>query len=280
MIFFLYGPDTYRSSKKLKEIIAQYKEIHKSGLNLAVLNADENDFDAFRNVIGAVTMFSEKRLVVSKEFLSSKDFTEKFMAWNGKDSLKETEDVICVFYEQDIDKSSPIFIWLAKHSQSQEFSPLAGAQLHKWAQKFIKDEGIGITQGALFRLLALIKGDLWAFENEVKKLKFYSQGSISDADIDVFLQPRSGAHIFALTDAFVAGNKSKAFELLRARIEAGDNENYIFYMVCDHFRRAVKLRRFSAERAKKIYSKLSDLDVGIKTGKVEPRAALEELIFC
>jgi DNA polymerase-3 subunit delta len=281
MIIFLYGPDTYRSSKKLKEIIAHYKEIHKSGVNLTVFNADENDFDAFRNAVGAATMFNEKRLVVSKEFLRAEDFLEKFMAWDGRDKLKETPDVICVFYEEAVGPpASPLFTWLVANCKSQEFKTLVGAELRKWAQGFIKEEGIDITGGALFQLLAATKGDLWAFENEIKKLRSYVRRGVITGDIlGVFLQPRNGAHIFALTDAFISGNKPKAFELLRARIEAGDNANYIFFMVSGQFRRAAQSRRFGAERTKKIYSKLVDLDVGIKTGKVEAQAALEELIF-
>ncbi|MFY9457445.1 MAG: hypothetical protein WAP23_00745 [Candidatus Spechtbacterales bacterium] len=280
MILLLYGPDTYRSSKKLKEIIAYYREVHKSGINLNVLNADENDFDAFYNIVGAVTMFNEKRLIVLKEFLGSKDFSERFMAWNGRDSLKGTKDIICVFCEQDVGKVNPTFSWLVDNSKTQEFRALTGRELNKWAQGFIKEEGIRITSGALLKLLTATKGDLWAFHNEIKKLRSYvRRGVITEDILGVFLQPRNGAHIFALTDAFISGNKPKAFELLRARIEAGDNANYIFFMVSGQFRRAAQSRRFGAERTKKIYNILVDLDIRIKTGKVEPQAALEELIF-
>ncbi len=322
MIIFLYGPDTYRSSKKLKEIIAHYKEIRKSGINLIVLNADENDFDAFHNAVGAATMFDEKRLVVLKEFLSSKDFLEKFMAWDGRDNLKETGDVICVFYEEVVDlpagrhgrqvKVNSMFAWLVANSKSQEFKTLSGSELRKWAQGFIKEEGIGVTQGALFTLLAATKGDLWAFENEIKKIKFYAcSGEITADDLNVFLRPAEFSQIFSLVDAFVESDKSRALKLLRAHIASGDNENYLFSMVCGQFRNialvadflengerdALKIarlcgmhpyvakksvaqaRQIGGGKVKKIYSKLVDLDIGIKTGAVAGLQALERLIF-
>jgi hypothetical protein len=34
MLIFLYGQDTHRSRQKLNEIIARYKKVHQSGLNL------------------------------------------------------------------------------------------------------------------------------------------------------------------------------------------------------------------------------------------------------
>ena len=315
MILFLYGPDTYRSGKKLKEIIARYKEIHTSGMSFHILHAEEDDFDVFCNMAGSVSMFGEKKLVTVKGFCGSKDFSEMFMAWPGKEALAASKDVVCVFYDDGGDKKNSFSAWLLKNAKSQEFPILGGVELQKWAQKFVQQRDIQIEKGTLVRLLAYTRGDLWAFENEIQKLKFYATGIIGDKDLDVFLTPWAPTNIFAFVDALVVGDKARAAQLLVGHLEAGDNEKYLFFMIQSQFRNVAQAqdlasreagppakqasllalragmhpyvarkslaqaRAFDKARIKKIYSQLVDLDVGIKTGKKKPRAALEEFIF-
>lgn len=310
MILFLHGPDTYRSGKKLKEIIARYKGIHTTGMSFHVLHAEENDFDVFRNTVESASMFGEKKLVVLRGF-DSKEFAEMFMAWQGKEALAESDETVCVFQDEQGVKKNPLFIWLLANAKAQEFGSLTGAQLQKWAQQFVQQRGIQIEGGALARLLAYTGGDLWAFENEIQKLTFYARGVIGDAALDVFLSPVGPRNIFAFVDAYVVGDKAKATQLLHGHLEAGDNESYLFFMIQNQFRNVAQAlwflegggrdageiarlcgmhpyvakkslaqaRVFDKVRIKKIYSQLVDLDVSLKTGKKEPRAALEELIL-
>ena len=61
MILFLYGPDNFRSKKKLEEIINQHRLKYKSGLNFAKIesNKDEEWFDQFKKRVETVSMFQE-----------------------------------------------------------------------------------------------------------------------------------------------------------------------------------------------------------------------------
>jgi len=332
MILFLYGPDTYRSGKKLKEIVARYTQIHTSGMSFHMLHTDEDDFNVFRNAAGSVSMFGEKKLVALGGLSSAcpavrgpdgpsgprrersrgaKEFIEMFMAWPGKGALAASKDVVCVFHDERADKKSPFFAWLLKNAKVQEFATLGGAQLQRWAQQFVQQRGIQIEKGALARLLVHTGGDLWAFENEIQKLKFYAAGVIDGKDLDVFLTPCAPTNIFAFVDAVVVGDKAKAAQLLRGHLEGGDNESYLFFMIQSQFRNVAQAqwflekgesdayrigrlcgmhpyvakkslaqaKAFDKARIKKIYSQLVDLDSGIKQGIREPHAALEELIL-
>lgn len=311
MIIFLHGPDTYRSNKKLKEIIARYKEIHTSGMSFHALHADLDSFDNFRNTAGSVSMFGEKKLVVLTDFTSSKEFTARFMSWQGKDALVKNEDTVCVFKEEHEDKKNPLFVWFLENANAQEFAVLLGAQLYKWAKQFVEKAGIEIEQSALGRLLTYTGGDLWAFENEIRKLKLYTRGVISDRALDIFMRPLEGIGIFSLVDAYIERNRARAARLLHGHLAAGDNANYLFSMIHNQFRNVAQAqwflekgeldvsriarlckmhpyvakksmtqaRAFDKARIKKIYSQLVDLDQGMKTGKMDGRAALESFIF-
>lgn len=317
MILFLYGPDSYRSKKKLNEIICRYKKIHKTGMSFNALNLDAEDFSDFKRVAETAPIFSEKKLIILKNFASSKEFTEKFLSWKGANSLKDTADVICVFYEEDADKESKMFEWLIKNSQRQEFNTLRGAQLTKWVQRFFVQKSIKVEKDALSRIIDYTDGDLWSLENEINKLKAYvsqsnrSRKEILNSDLDVFLRPRSVTQIFFLVDAFIEGNASGAIRLLNGHLAAGDNELYIFSMIYNQLRNVIQMRDFlekgennifknaklmgihpyvakkSAAQArrldknkiKKTASLLAATDISVKTGSIEPRHALESLIL-
>jgi len=317
MILFLYGRDSYRSKKKLNEITEHYKKIHKSDMGFFVLDSDNEKFSDFKSAVETISMFAEKKLVVLKNFASSKEFTEKFLSWKGANFFKDTADVICIFQDGEVDKKSEIFAWLIKNSKSQEFDVLKGTQLQKWTQRFFAERSIKVEKDALDRILAHTAGDLWNFENEINKLKAYvgqtsrARKEITNRDADIFLRPSLQTHIFFLVDAFIENNTSKALRLLKGHLEAGDNGIYLFSMIYNQLRNviqaqalsekgennisknanligvhpyvakksAAQARRFDRDKIKKAFSRLKGLDIDIKTGKIEPRRALETLIL-
>lgn len=279
MILFLHGPDTYRSKQKLQEIVATYKDIHKSGLSFKLFYAEENTFDDFKNAVEVIPMFDEKKLIVLKGFCRLHEFNDAFMAWSGKEGLKNSPDAVSVFYEEESDKSSNVFSWLTTNSQSQEFALLGGAKLNTWIKKFVERNNISVEQAALWRLAAYSGGDLWKFVNEMDKLTAYKRGgSISAQDVGLFSSIVLPKNIFALVDAIVSGNKAAAIRQFLDFKTQGD-EMRVFYLLCGRFRFLALDRRFNRGKIKKFYSKLAEFDVSIKTGQLEPYEALEQLIF-
>ena len=82
MVFFLYGNDTFRSIRKLKEIVAKYRSKHKSGFNLLKTEANEEGFEQLKDRIETISMFSEKKLIIIEDLLSAnKAIQEKFQKY-------------------------------------------------------------------------------------------------------------------------------------------------------------------------------------------------------
>ena len=79
MIIFIFGQDSYRSKKKLEEIIDGYKKIHKSGLNLIYIDAKEKEFDVFLNCLKSNSIFDDKKLIILQNAFSDKKFQEDFL---------------------------------------------------------------------------------------------------------------------------------------------------------------------------------------------------------
>ena len=130
MLILLHGQDTYRAREKLKEIIAKYKKIHQTGLDLNWLKEEDLVFDKLKQKIEAVSMFDEKKLIILEDVFQNKDFQEEFFKYVQKNKLKENKEVIIVIYEKKSLTSN-----ITHFSMFQEFKPLEGSQLINWIKK-------------------------------------------------------------------------------------------------------------------------------------------------
>lgn len=307
MIIYLYGEDTFRSSQKLKEIVGHYKKIHESGLNLIFFNLAEKNFQEFKDDSKTISMFDEKKLVVLKNSSANNSFQEDFLE-NSKYFLN-SEDIF-VFFEEGVPKSNKFFKFLEKKAKSQEFKILQGAQLKNWMKKEFDKYGAKIEIVALDELIKFAGNDLWNMENEIKKLTSFKNGKIiKKEDITVLIKPKIETDIFETIDAISSRNKKRALELVHKHLENGDSPLYLLSMINFQFRNLLIIKdliekgrpyytfqkttglhpfvvrksydlaqRFSFTELKKIYRKIFQVDLNIKTGRLDPQAALDLFI--
>jgi len=141
------------------------------------------------------------------------------------------------------------------------------------------------------------------------------EGEIKRKDIELLVKPKIETDIFKTIDAIAAKNKRKALFLLKEHLEKGDSPAYLLAMINFQFRNLLMVksylaerefypsyanrrilarklgmhpfvvektlfqaRKFQLEELKKIYQKIFQVDLGIKTGKVDPETALDLLI--
>lgn len=152
--------------------------------------------------------------------------------------------------------------------------------------------------------------NLWEASNEIEKLVNYREGKeIEKEDVELLVKSKVDMNIFNLIDSISSKNKNKAALLLNKQIEEGLNENYILTMFVYQFRNLIKIKslldqgfanpqivartkmhpfvvqktvqqcqKFEMEALKKIYQKLFDADLAIKTGKMDARLVLDLLV--
>lgn len=315
MIIFLHGPDTYRSRQKLNEIVERYKKANPIGLSLNFVDFKEKGFGDFKEMVEVVSMFNEKKLVVLKNlFGSSKDIQEKFLDY--LDKLRKNEDRIVVVCEADkADKRTSLFKSLCrKPNMAQEFDLLGGQKLTQEIKNIFAGASsgkIGISPKAIEKLVIYVGNDLWRMSHEIDKVVSYKNGEmVEERDIELLVRPKITTDIFATIDALGARNKRAALRLIHRHLEAGDEPLYIFSMFVYQMRNLLSVKslmeksvpyyslskilklhpfvikktfyqaqKFSLAEIKKIYQKLFKADLDIKTGRTEPRLALERLVM-
>ncbi len=308
MIYFLYGEDPYRSKRKLDEIVDGYRKVHKSGLNLMYIDANEKKFEALANSLKIVSMFQEKKLVILKNVFSNKNFQEDFQKEIKK--LKESKDIIIIYEKEKIDERNKIFKALDKEAKSQKFNPLQGSQLLSWIKKEFEKNNSKAEASAISLLLEYVGNNLWQMENEIKKLSDYKRGgTVKREDVELHVRPKIEVDIFKTIDALAARDKKQALSFLHKHLEYGGNPFYLLSMISYQFRNLLAIKelvekkypyatiakksglhpfvvkksyylcsQFSFEQLKKIYLKIFQADSDIKTGKIEAEAALDLLL--
>lgn len=304
MIIFLYGDDTYRSRLKLQEIIDQYKSLHQKGLSLKFFDGDSLDFQEFKSEFRTTSMFKEKKLFIINGAFTNEAFKDEFL--KSHENFTKSENIV-VFYETKGDlKKDKLFNLLKKEATSQEFEILAGQKLKLWLEREFAGIGAKVAPQVTELMILAAGNDLWRMSNEVQKLAAYKKGGIVEPkDVRMLMKPQVETDIFKTIDAIALKNKKEALCFLHQHLEKGDSPLFLLSMMAFQFRNILGVKdltikgksynrcglhpfvarksyqqsqKFTLAEIKKIYQKIFEVDLCIKTGKMEPQAALDLLV--
>ena len=309
MILFLFGEDTYRSHQKLNEIVERHKQVRERGLDFEYFDASIGQvFQDFFDKFKTISIFREKKFFVLKNVFSNQKFKQEFL--EQKKQFKESENIILFYEKGKVLANDALFRFLKQQAQCQKFDFLTKQELKKWAEKEIQEYHAKINYSAMDCLINYMGKDLARFSNEIKKLASYKRTKeIEIKDIELLVKPNIDTDIFKTIDALASRNKKQALYLLRRHLELGDSPLYLLSMINFQFRNILTVKslqeknnsyqdivkktkfhpfvvrkssfaanKFKLEELKKIYQQIFEADVNIKTGRVNPAAALDLLI--
>jgi len=310
MILFLYGEDDFRSQQKLEKIIARYKEVHKTGLNLKFFDFQKDSFEDFNNQFRTRSMFKEKKLFILKNAFLNIKFKENFKKI-GKD-FSNSKDIV-LFYEKKGFKKGSFLNFLNKISKSEEFVHLEPRKLDSWIRKEAEGLGAGIEREARVLLIEFLGNNLWQLSNGIQKLANYKwnpkKTEITKKDVEFLIPQKIELEIFKTIDFVAKKQKAKALILLKNHLEKGDSPLYLLSMLDFQFRNLLMIKevlesgkdlgtatkklglhpytvkkslylcqKFNFEELKKILEKIFQTDLRIKTGKIDAGMALDLLV--
>jgi len=220
---------------------------------------------------------------------------------------------VLVFAEDGVpDRRTSLFKKLNKSKISQELRPLENEALRRWVIREVEKREGKIEDSATSKLIDYVGNDLWRMANEIAKLTTYNK-QITTENIELLVQPQIHSNIFDLMDAIADRNLEQSMKELYQLFDDARAEQYILSMIVLEYRNLLitkdldkrtgsKLNKwtlakkaamhpfvaqktlalaskYELEDLKKIYGVLLNFDHKIKTGKIEPKVALELLIF-
>ena len=247
MIIYIYGEDTYRSRKYLREVIEEFKKKRDpQGYNVAVLDF-KRDEEKILGEFSAAPFLAEKRMVIIENILTSsdKDLLGELISKVKEKKIPET--TVAVFWQGEkigkVKEAGELQKLLAKEKYAKEFELLAGDELVKWVLREVKERG-GKISGASAQYLAVnVHGDMWYLNSLLDQLVAYKKGEeIQLLDVQLFLEEKADDNIFNMAEAVARGDKKLAFKLLQEQRRLGAEESYLFSMILRQFRILLELR--------------------------------------
>jgi DNA polymerase-3 subunit delta len=144
--------------------------------------------------------------------------------------------------------------------------------------------------------------DTWRLSSELKKLNSYKPNEkINKADVLEMSVLEAHSNIFQIFDSFFEKDKKKALYNFEEAIHSGIEEGMLFNLLIDQIRTAVylvlgrekeldchpyklqkikaKLKNFKKEQLLELYDELAEIDLAVKTGKLDYITAFEKIIL-
>lgn len=316
MLICLYGKNTFGSLSRLKELIAKFKnDRDPQGFNVAVIDCEKNTKDALGQV-AAAPFLSEKRMVVLKSFLLSKDSEAQEEMLEMVKKKKIPESNIIIFWENTDSFKTKIakslFEILSKEKYSQKFDELSGVNLGNWIKGKAEDCGGKISGDAVQFLAGHGGKDLWLINSLLEQLVSYADGrEINLDDVQIFLDEKTDGSIFNLVDAIIGKQEKQVYKMIQEQYRQGEDAQFIFSMILRQFRIMLELRdlferqdkttsdvlakklnlhpfvvkktlpfvrNYNMAKLRDIYNRLLDMDIKIKTGYSNPPLLLDLLV--
>lgn len=245
MILVLYGPDTYRSRKKLNEIIAEYRNKAGSNLNFYRFDTEEDRPEDIKRALESGSLFESKKLVVIERAFSSGETFPQIKS--SVESVKQSSDTILVLWDAALDDAARKRLKEIQGTgvKAQEFKILSPRELKKWIEDEARARGAALTPEGFLRL-AQHGADLWRMENELDKIALRDVRHTQRSSFAAGEAPT----IFYLGDSFFT-SRLRALGALFHLLDSGQDELSTFFYLSNHARNLF-LVKSCEERGKSI----------------------------
>ncbi|RPJ54973.1 MAG: DNA polymerase III subunit delta [Dehalococcoidia bacterium] len=309
MLYIFHGPDDFIRSEKIAELKAAMGAPAAASLSMTQLDGQGLTLSELRHHTDTLPFFVNKRLVVVNGYLGClADQPAQLQALlDYLPHLPPTTDLVLV--ERDtLDKRHPAL----KLAEVVHFAGLDANNLQPWIVRRAKELGANIEPSAAALLGRLVGPHLRALNSELEKLALYvnDQRPISQADVDLLTPYTEEAEKFGFSNAIGQRDARRAYNQLHKELDEGKNPMAILGGIAAQIRALIEVKdmaergmspaeiaqakgwrssfaaearlkdgkNFSMARLEQILDMLLELDLAIKTGRIDSLLALDMLI--
>jgi DNA polymerase-3 subunit delta len=307
MLSLFYGPDEFARSEALAALRQAFPP-DLAELNISRLDGRRLKLDALAAACEAMPFLAERRLVIVEDAL------KHTKAGKDREDLRTYLERVppgcdLIFVENDeVDRRSILFTFLKQHAELREFTRLEGAALLRWLDERARSLDARISGPAAQRLVELVGADSRTLVNELTKLASYvgRGGQITPDHVDLLVQDRQEQNLFAFIDDLSARRLGPALRGARSLLDDGQAPPYILFMLARQVRVLLGVRDLAAQRMRpdaiaaelgqrpfvvrkaldqvrnfgpgeleRLHDRLLELDLALKTGRIQADTALE-----
>ncbi|MBU0708874.1 DNA polymerase III subunit delta [Patescibacteria group bacterium] len=291
MIYLVYGEDTYRVKKKVNEL--------RQGFATQKVICDiDLDFNWDQLEVNQGYLFGEPQVWVFGDVLDTSRGAEFFGKLQHVLERKMEATVIIIWQSGGLDERFKFSRWLKKNAEVHKFGPMNPPAVEKWIKDWLGSQEV--EDAAIKKLVEYHGSNLWLIENELRKLRAYTNGEkIAIGEVELLGCKSVEENIFRFIDALSYRNVAEAGSLLDILLTEGQDPAYLFSMIVRQFRLLLLAKgddglkglhpyvarkvnqqspRWEYPILKRIYAKLLEIDVDTKMGEKELETELWLLV--
>ena len=305
MVYLFYGLKEYRINEHIKKLCKDIDEININKYDLNNTNIKDILEDA-----KTISMFGDKKIVIIDNALmfSGSSSLDSEEVENYLNNINENTILIFIIHNEKIDSRKKICKLINKVGKvieyNEEENPIS------LAKSLLKD--YDIDSNILNFLINRVGNNPLIIKKEIEKIKIYKDEDkkITKEDILNLTVKKVEVDIFKLIDSIVKKDKENALEIYNEMLKINEEPLKIIIILANQFRimyqskellkkgytekdiasilkihpYRVKLaiqngRSYSSKTLLKYLNDLADIDIGIKTGKLNKDLALELFIL-
>ncbi len=273
---------------------------------LTLLEADTLKPKDIVDSISSPSLFSSKRIIFLKRVYKNKEksiLIEKILELLGNGN---SEDVLIIWEDQKIKSNTKYYKFFKERRALEEIEDLNKRTFLTWLRQELELNELKIDPVAVKEFAERTNYDPERCASEIKKFKLNHESKIiRKEDIEELIADTLERDIWDLTDAINEGNKVESMQILEKLNQQFVDVNYIISMLARNLRlitltkslnedgtdyrkisSILKIppfttpslvkssKKYTEERISRLYSKLSNLDYQIKTGKIDGNLGL------
>lgn len=269
MLFYLYGPDFFRRTKKLNEIVNKYKDKYNGNSDILRVDLGE-DADQWKDIIDFISqpsMFNSSKLAIVDNPTS---YNKKAWIENIKKYL-DNKDIFILFNEENKKPKKAFSFLLKKPVIFQNFEELSGPSMSSFINKEAKERGLRLESEVVSLFLSYLdqkKEKSAIVVNELEKLYLANLSQpIKVANLINIVDWPSTEQLFITVRRFLQTKDEKKKVIIMDRLLSdGDDPAYVFNMIA-----------YQSKGSKAL--EMADMDVMIKSGKIDYESAILKLVL-
>lgn len=302
-----HGASSYLSLEVVHREIKQRQKDNPE-VNLTLLEADSLSAQKIIDSISSPSLFSKERIIFIKRIYRNKEKTEIIENIIELLQNENNSDFVIIWEDQKLRSNTKYLKFFKESKCVEEIDQLNKRTFFTWLRKELEENNLKIDQSVIKELAERTNYDPERCSNEIKKFILNNNNDkriIKKEDIEELTADTIEKDIWELIDSINESDKSKSMTILEKLYSQTVDANYILAMLARNLRLVfltkhlinegktsreisslLKIPPFttpnliktanntSGDKLKTLYTKISNLDYKIKTGKINPNLGL------
>ncbi len=302
MTYLIYGEDSFGVHEALRAIRTRY--MGKIGTtNILHLDGTHTSANKLVAATGATPLLASHRLVIVSNLMLDTPLARHAGYIPVIEAIPETTVALFVEYGKPL-RTSPLFGRLNRPKYTVVARHFSAQELRAWVEKVVRDGGETITHDALDLMIKLFPTDRWQIYNEIQKALLFAHASGSEINrslLETLLKTSPLVNRYGVQDAIffrssrqmlgalshleeaemipvLAGLVGAVRTLLLVSAGPENASTHMLQAMGIHpyvgLRAQGALKHYKEGEIEALFYTLADVDFRVKSGEVDPRAAL------